>query len=421
MINWIYHFRVREDLRITASEISHIDKGPDIFDIWFDSGVSWAFALPDGERADVVLEGIDQFRGWFQSLLLTSVASDRGTSPFKTILAHSFVTDDDGNKMSKSLGNVIDPYDITDGTGQSKIGPKQTKTGLGVDGLRFWAASCGLVHGKTRISSEFLGAIGEKLKQIRTVLRFILGATRDLGDANVSIDNLPLIDRYMLHRCNKYQKEVEMAYEEYEYNRVLNVAENFLNGDVSNFYCSMIKDRLYCDSQSSQRRRAVQVVLKSCGSIFVSTLAPIVPHMAEEFDSHSTQNQIGVFKMGWQSHPEWQSVGMEKLFETRLLPLREAFLYEHGMKRTDQLHLLISTGDQKLAADLAQLQPDQTSYNSGLTELFKVSQVSMTVKESGETKLSLLQTGMFHCERCRRFCKETEEQYLCNRCIAVLS
>merc|ERR1740128_398042 len=181
-----------------------IQKGMDIMDIWFDSGVSWNSVLPKNKQADVYIEGIDQFGGWFQSSLLTSVAIT-GKAPYKKIFVHGFTLDDKGRKMSKSLGNVIDPSDIIDGDGKKQ-------PAYGVDTLRWWTASHVSRNGSSSsVSGTIIKQAAEDVQKFRSVLRFLLGNLSGTTQSHldkVAVDRLNPTDRYVLHLLAEFVENV---------------------------------------------------------------------------------------------------------------------------------------------------------------------------------------------------------------------
>eukprot|EP00105_Crassostrea_gigas_P016983 XP_011434582.1 PREDICTED: isoleucine--tRNA ligase, mitochondrial [Crassostrea gigas] len=211
-------------------------KGSDIIDIWFDSGTSWASVLSDDKVADVYLEGLDQFRGWFQSSLLTSVAY-RGKAPFKKLVVHGFAVDEEGHKMAKSVGNVVDPGQIINGHS------KATGIPYGLDVLRLWVANSGL-QTKVAIGTNILDIHQEELFQLRKMLRHLLGSLRgfDVNILQTNYSDLLPQDQYLLSLLYSYGTQVTSMYEEYRFGRVLTLLQKFLS-DLSKVYITISKDR----------------------------------------------------------------------------------------------------------------------------------------------------------------------------------
>lgn len=251
---------------------AEFEKENDIMDVWFDSGSSHAAVLETRDDlrwpADMYLEGSDQHRGWFQSSLLTSVAT-RGEAPFKTVLTHGYVVDGQGRKMSKSLGNGIDPEDVI----------KE----YGADILRLWVASSDY---KTdiRISKELLKQLSEVYRKIRNTSRYILGNIYDFNPDKdmVKYEELEELDRWALMKLSQLIKKVDEAYGSYEFHMMFHAIHNFCVVDMSNFYLDIIKDRLYTSKADSKERRAAQSVMYEILDSLVRMLAPVLAFTSEE-------------------------------------------------------------------------------------------------------------------------------------------
>ncbi|MDR1891816.1 MAG: isoleucine--tRNA ligase [Oscillospiraceae bacterium] len=247
-------------------------KETDIMDVWFDSGVSHTAVLKEREYlrfpADVYLEGADQYRGWFQSSLLTSVAAF-GAAPYKAVVTHGWVVDGEGRKMSKSLGNGIEPQEIIDQ--------------YGADILRLWVASSDY-HADIRISRDILKQLSEIYRKIRNTARFILGCLADFDPGRDSLPeaNWQDIDRFMLNRLNVLIGRVTDAYENYEYHLIFHAVHNFCAVELSNFYLDVLKDRLYVECPKGESRRAAQTVLTCILRGLTLLIAPILSFTADE-------------------------------------------------------------------------------------------------------------------------------------------
>ena len=247
-------------------------KEQDIMDVWFDSGVSHAAVADQRPElhwpADLYLEGADQYRGWFQSSLLTSVAW-RGKAPYKAVCTHGWVIDDEGRKMSKSLGNGIDPQTIVDQ--------------YGADILRLWVASSDY-HSDVHISKNLLKQLSDAYRKIRNTARFMLG---NLHDFDPDTDALPLsklqqIDLWALHQFDMLIDKVEESYRTYEFHNAYHAIHNFCVVDMSNFYLDVAKDRLYTEKADSQTRRAAQTVMFHILSGMTRLVAPILAYTSDE-------------------------------------------------------------------------------------------------------------------------------------------
>ena len=248
----------------------------DIMDVWFDSGSSYAYVLdhfPDHSfPCDVYLEGNDQYRGWFQSSLLTSVAT-RGVAPYKTVITHGMVVDGEGKKMSKSLGNGVDPLQVCDT--------------YGADVLRLWASSVEYT-GEVRISPEILKQLSEIYRKIRNTLRILMA---NLGTPETDFDpmkdmvaptDLDDIDKWALSRLNGLCGRVRKAFEDYEFHTIYHDLHNFCTIDMSKLYIDITKDRLYCEKKDSPVRRGTQTVMYLVLNSLIRLIAPILSYTAEE-------------------------------------------------------------------------------------------------------------------------------------------
>jgi isoleucyl-tRNA synthetase len=241
-------------------------------DVWFDSGSSHEAVLvgrDDHRRpADVYLEGSDQYRGWFNSSLSTAVAVT-GKSPYETIISHGFVLDGDGRKMSKSLGNVIQP--------------SKTLKQLGADILRLWVASVDY-QADVRISNDILKQVSETYRKIRNTFRFMLANIADFDPAKdrVAEADLEEADRYMLHRLQHVIASSRENYDKYEFSPIYSQIHNFCAVDLSSFYLDFAKDILYIEAVDDPRRRSIQTVYYDILTSLVKLLTPIIPHTAEE-------------------------------------------------------------------------------------------------------------------------------------------
>ncbi|EIZ4620621.1 isoleucine--tRNA ligase [Staphylococcus pseudintermedius] len=254
-------------------------KEQDIMDVWFDSGSSHRGVLETRPElsfpADMYLEGSDQYRGWFNSSITTSVAT-RGRSPYKMLLSHGFVMDREGKKMSKSLGNVIVPDTIV----------KQK----GADIARLWVSSVDYLA-DVRISDEILNQVADVYRKIRNTLRFLLGNINDYNPATDRIAEADLleVDRYILNRLREFTAGTLDHYESFDYLNIYQEVQNFINVELSNFYLDYGKDILYIEEKNAHKRRSMQTVLFEILVNMTKLLAPIIPHTAEEVWSHIEQ------------------------------------------------------------------------------------------------------------------------------------
>ncbi|WP_174298434.1 isoleucine--tRNA ligase [Sphingomonas bacterium] len=243
----------------------------DILDVWFDSGCTHVFTLEArygaGTRADLYLEGSDQHRGWFQSSLLESCGT-RGRAPYAAVLTHGFALDGQGRKMSKSLGNVVDPLKVI---GES-----------GADILRIWVASTDYFD-DVKIGKEVLAGASDTYRKLRNTYRYLLGALDGFTDAErVAPAAMPELERYVLHRLAALDAELRAAATAYEFNRYLRALADFAADDLSAFFFDVRKDSLYCDAAADPKRRAYRTVLDLLFHALVRYAAPVIPFTAEE-------------------------------------------------------------------------------------------------------------------------------------------
>ena len=294
-------------------------KEKDIMDVWFDSGVSWRAVVEKRSEelgsipVDMYLEGSDQHRGWFQSSLLTAMASD-GVAPYKEVLTHGFVLDGDGRKMSKSLGNVVAPQEII------KV--------YGADLLRLWAASVDY-RNDIKIGENSIKQLVEIFKKTRNTVRFLLGNLYDFDPKNdyIQYAELKNLDKFALHKLNQLVKQVTDAFENYEFYKYFQHLQNFAAVDLSAFYLDIVKDRLYTAGKKSLSRRACQTVLFEISQALIRILAPVMPHQAEDI----WQNVLDCQKQGLESillsnwplvNPRWDNDLLESEF-AKILKARE--------------------------------------------------------------------------------------------------
>ena len=294
-------------------------KENDIMDVWFDSGITWSAVVEKRSDelghipVDMYLEGSDQHRGWFQSSLLTSVAT-QGKAPYKSVLTHGFVFGEDGRKMSKSLGNYIRPDDII-------------KT-YGADVLRLWVASVDY-RNDTKIGDNIIKQLVEIFKKTRNTSRFLLGNLFDFDPQKdyVQYDELKSLDKFALYKLNQLIEQVTEAFENYEFYKYFQCLQNFAAVDLSAFYLDIVKDRLYTAGKKSISRRACQTVLYEISQTLVRLLVPVMPHQAEDIWQNVPQPQRGglesILLSNWPKvNEKWNDAQLEEDF-MKILKARE--------------------------------------------------------------------------------------------------
>jgi isoleucyl-tRNA synthetase len=255
--------------RFDAAEYEQVT---DILDVWFDSGSTHSFVLESGLwglkwPADLYLEGSDQHRGWFQSSLLEA-SGTRGRAPFETVLTHGFILDEQGRKMSKSLGNGTEPQDVVDS--------------MGADILRLWVA-CSDYSEDLRIGPEILKTQVDAYRRFRNTLRYLLGALAGFTEAErVPVHDMPQLERWVLHRLTEMDRLVRATVDGFQFHSLFAELNNFCTNDLSAFYFDVRKDSLYCDHPSDTRRRAARTVMDVLFTCLSRWLAPFLCFTAEE-------------------------------------------------------------------------------------------------------------------------------------------
>ena len=254
-----------------AYDAAEWEKVTDIVEVWIDSGSTHAFVLEQRPElrwpADLYLEGSDQHRGWFQSSLIEACGT-RGRAPYDAVLTHGFVLDEDGRKMSKSLGNVI--------------APQQVMQQSGADILRLWVVGSDYSE-DVRIGPEILKRHSDAYRRLRNTLRYLLGALDGFSDAErVEIEVMPELERWVLHRLAELDRVVRNSVETLDFHTMFAALHNFCATDLSAFYFDIRKDRLYCDAPDDTRRRAVRTVLDRCFDCLARWLAPVICFTADE-------------------------------------------------------------------------------------------------------------------------------------------
>ena len=253
--------------------LADYERVTDILDVWFDSGCTHVFTLESGRwpdlqwPADLYLEGSDQHRGWFQSSLLQSCGT-RGRAPYNAVLTHGFTMDQKGMKMSKSLGNTINPLDLMRDSG--------------ADILRLWALTVDFTEDH-RIGKEILQGVSDQYRKLRNTFRYLLGALDGFSDAEkVSVSDMPELERYMLHLLADMDAKLKVAVDDFDFNSYVRLLTDFANEDLSAFFFDIRKDRLYCDAATDPKRMAYRTVLDILFHALVRYIAPVLVFTSEE-------------------------------------------------------------------------------------------------------------------------------------------
>jgi isoleucyl-tRNA synthetase len=296
----------------------------DILDVWFDSGSTHAFVLESGRwpelswPADLYLEGSDQHRGWFQSSLLEACGT-RGRAPYDSVLTHGFTMASDGRKMSKSLGNTVDPLKLM--------------TEYGADILRLWALSVDFTEDH-RIGKEILAGTADAYRKLRNTFRYLLGALDGFAEAErVPVAEMPELERYILHLLAELDAGLRQAVDDFDFNTYVRLLSDFANNDLSAFFFDIRKDSLYCDAPADPKRRAYRTVLDTLFNALVRWLAPVLTFTAEEAWQTRCPNAESVHLLTWPEvdagwHDEvlgekWKQLrGLRNQLTTAIEPLR---------------------------------------------------------------------------------------------------
>jgi isoleucyl-tRNA synthetase len=374
----------------------------DILDVWFDSGCTHVFTLESGKwpelswPADLYLEGSDQHRGWFQSSLLQSCGT-RGRAPYDAVLTHGFTMDAKGLKMSKSVGNTVDPLKVMETSG--------------ADIIRLWALSVDFTEDH-RIGDEILKGVADQYRKLRNTFRYLLGALDGFSEDERQDANLPPLERYILSELAYLDRKLRKAVDDFDFNSYIRALTDFCNEDLSAFFFDIRKDCLYCDGVDSHKRRSYRSVLDILFNALVRYAAPVLVFTAEEVWQSRYPGSDSVHLLEWPEIGRWEDddLGMEW---TALRALRAQVLEAIEPMRREKV---VGSG---LEAEVAvpasaalSLQPD------ALAELFITAKVSLADGESVEVS----RTDDHKCGRCWRHLPEvTEDGALCARCEDVLN
>ena len=373
----------------------------DILDVWFDSGSTHVFTVEarygEDVRADLYCEGSDQHRGWFQSSLLESCGT-RGVAPFKAVLTHGFVLDKDGRKMSKSVGNVVDPMKVVQENG--------------ADILRMWVAQADYFD-DLKISPQALAGASDSYRKLRNTFRYLLGALDGFSeDERVAADVMPELERYILHRLAMLDAELREAVDGYDFTRYLRLLTEFAADELSAFFFDVRKDSLYCDAPGDPKRRAYRSVLDTLFHALVRWAAPVIPFTAEEVwqARFATDDEAGedgsVHLLEWPELPvcdpdpalaaKWRAVLALRVQVTEAIePLRREKTVRSSLEA-------------EVTVPAMPLPPAE------LAEAFIVAKVS-------EGEVSVERTAYDKCGRCWRHLPEVVDGGLCDRCTAVVA
>ena len=369
----------------------------DILDVWFDSGSTYVFTIEarygEGVRADLYCEGSDQHRGWFQSSLLESCGT-RGQAPYKAVLTHGFVLDEHGRKMSKSVGNVVDPMKIV---GES-----------GADIVRLWVAQADYFD-DLKIGPKAIATASDTYRKLRNTFRYLLGALDGFSeDERVDVEAMPELERYVLTLLGRVDVELRGAVEAYDFTRYVRVLTDFAQDDLSAFFLDIRKDSLYCDAPGDATRRACRTVLDTLFHALVRYAAPILVFTAEEVWQARFPSEDGsVHLLEW---PELPALPGDDAIGERWAEVRELRAQvTEAIEPFRRDKVVRSSLEAEVHVPALPLPP------GALAETFIVARV-------GKGELGVTRTGYAKCGRCWRHLPEVREDGgLCDRCDAVVA
>ena len=406
-----------EGLACPSCGAATFERERDILDVWFDSGSSHEAVLPFWPAltwpADMYLEGSDQHRGWFQSSLLVGLGT-RGRPPYRQVLTHGFFIDEDGRKMSKSLGNTIDPQDII----------KQS----GADVLRLWVASVDYRE-EMRISKEILARVVEAYRKIRNTMRYLVA---NLYDFDPSADAVPVarmeeVDRYVLARYGELARRIVAAYETYDYPTIFQALNSFTTVDLSALYNDISKDRLYTFGARSRERRSAQTAMYVMADGLTRLLAPLVPVTADQlWASLPSRVAPSVHIARFPESAELLPLADSELVQrwNQLIAVRDLVLVEIEPLRKEKQIGSSLQARVVVAAPPALLELLQR-HAAALPMLFIVSSVELRPSGSDRTQVIIERAGGVRCERCWRYVAavstDPEWEGLCERCQDALA
>ena len=385
-------------------------KEKDIMDVWFDSGSSWNELIARGYDypCDIYFEGSDQYRGWFNSSLIVSTAVN-GTAPYKEVLSHGYVVDSNGEKMSKSVGNVVNPLDIINVNG--------------ADVFRLWAMTSDFKE-DLKLGPSNIKQVSDQYRKIRNTFRFLLGNV-NAEDFNpkkdmLSYDELTAVDQYILVKLNDVVKAVRQDTEEYDYVDASKVLTNFMVVELSSYYCDFTKDILYCDALDDVRRRQVQTVYWTCVDTLVKLWAPFLCYTTEEVWEHFNNDEAE--SVHYCHFPEVHTYANEQELKdtfTSLLDVRDAVMKALEESRSEKTIGTAQEAHAVIECTKADKELLEGTLKEDVAQWLIVSKA--TLKEAETNKVSILKATGDKCPRCWNYTEEADENGLCPRCHRVMS
>lgn len=383
-------------------------KETDIMDVWFDSGSSWneLIARGDSYPCDLYFEGSDQYRGWFNSSLIVSTAVN-GIAPYKEVLSHGYVVDSKGEKMSKSVGNVVNPMDIINQNG--------------ADVFRLWAMSSDFKE-DLKLGPSNIKQVSDQYRKIRNTFRFLLGNVNgeDFNPSTdmVAFENLERVDQQVLVLLNDLVRDVRKDVLEYNYLSANKHLMYFMVNILSSYYCDFTKDILYVSAKDDHRRRQVQSVYWNCADALVKLWAPFLAFTAEEIWTHFSH--LGTNSVHYEEFPEVKEYAEAETLRNeikRLLDIRALVTKANEEARNEKL--IASSQEAKILLTLPREDKELVEKNLGaaVSQWLIVSQVELV---EGETAVKVEKASGEKCPRCWNYDEHVDENGLCPRCHAVM-
>lgn len=378
-------------------------KETDIMDVWFDSGSSYCLLNRRGITypADLYLEGSDQYRGWFNSSLITAVATT-GVAPYKTVVSHGFTLDGEGRKMSKSLGNTVDPI--------------KTCNEFGADILRLWVASIEY-RADMPLSKDILKQVAESYRKIRNTLRFLMANTSDFNPKNaVKYEDLMTVDRYMHIKLQRFIADIKMHYENFDFGEVYRLTNSYIANTLSAFYLDFTKDILYIEHPSSLKRLSCQTVFYEILLALLKLLSPILPHtMSEAYDLLPYEDAKDIY-LTQMPTPMLQEDSLEEQFDS-FMWYREQIL--KALEEARAQKLIGKSFNAKLILTLDdKAQKIFDSLHSDVAQILIVS--SLELKHGDAFSVQVEKATGFTCERCWMIVPQINSVGLCPKCEGIL-
>jgi len=369
------------------------EKLMDVLDVWFESGATWSWVLGETKQADLYLEGSDQHRGWFQSSLLESVAMT-GVAPYKNLFTHGFVLDAKRKKMSKSDGNVVDPYDVLNK--------------YGADALRYWVMTSD-VNKDVSYSDKYMQSVMVSVKKFRNTLKWLLGVTSEGYNADLQYSELQEQDKWVLAKLYDLNTQVKTHVNQFNFSEVAVLLRDFCNTELSALWMNMRKDSFYCDALNSPERESAVFTASRLFEGLVALLSPFVPFMTEQsWEYYGLKTVDYATLLSWSLPEEWRNQGLLDRWDNALQVRDKALVEMEKLQKSGELKATL-----EMSVNLGDVY-DLTDFDfAGLLN------VSVADYYVGESEVHVHKAEGHKCVRCWRVLNEVPEGGLCVRCDSV--